>query len=412
MGGRSGGSWFRSLIVPDRVKLFGLKGKNPLEFRREQILDVVAEPSPLDEYVTLREKPRATATADFDLGVWCEEHKLADLAMGHFEDAVQRDPEFAPAHVKLGHALQGDKWLDADGIKEAQGLVKYQGHWISAEEKERREGHENASAESKSWTRRIAKMIAAYRQGPEDRSRLAEEALLDISEPAAVGPLMRTLGEDRDPAIRALAARVLGKVPGPEAAAALVSRLLAESDQTVRATTMTELARRDPAHVVPILAQALRSTRTATINRAAWALSSLNAVAVVPRLVPALVSTEFQTVMVPVPPSQPTGFYSGGGPSIAVQTPIAVGPGSVAFGARAVPINAYTGNYASIGTGGGGPSLVPRIVPFQRQNVEVLAALVKLTGRDFGYDVSTWQRWVASSFRINPAGGERRVPQP
>ncbi|MCP5787141.1 hypothetical protein NL329_29930, partial [Klebsiella pneumoniae] len=91
------------------------KSKTPITFRPDQITGIVPEATPLDEYVARRTKPRDTAQAEFDLGVWCEEQKLADLATAHFEAAVRKDPEFVPAQEKLGRTLVNGKWLDADG---------------------------------------------------------------------------------------------------------------------------------------------------------------------------------------------------------------------------------------------------------------------------------------------------------
>jgi hypothetical protein len=54
---------------------------------------------------------------------------------------------------------------------------------------------------------------------------------------------------------------------------------------------------------------------------------------------------------------------------------------------------------------------MPRIITLRFQNVEVLAALVKLTGQDFGFDITAWQRWVSSDFHPDPTP-VRRVPQP
>jgi hypothetical protein len=45
------------------------------------------------------------------------------------------------------------------------------------------------------------------------------------------------------------------------------------------------------------------------------------------------------------------------------------------------------------------------------RNVEVLNALQKLTGQDFGYDIDAWRRWITRSFNPHP-NPSRRVPQP
>ena len=54
---------------------------------------------------------------------------------------------------------------------------------------------------------------------------------------------------------------------------------------------------------------------------------------------------------------------------------------------------------------------VPRVVTFSYENVEVLGALNKLTGEDFGYDETAWRRWIKASFNPNPKP-VRQVPQP
>ena len=61
--------------------------------------------------------------------------------------------------------------------------------------------------------------------------------------------------------------------------------------------------------------------------------------------------------------------------------------------------------------GGGNSAPTPQLVEVKHRNVEVLTALVKLTGQDFGYDVATWQRWLGTSYRPEPSP-TKRVPQP
>ena len=53
----------------------------------------------------------------------------------------------------------------------------------------------------------------------------------------------------------------------------------------------------------------------------------------------------------------------------------------------------------------------PGVVTFTFRNVEVLAALEKMTGQDFGYDIDSWRHWVSREFNPAPKPA-RRVPQP
>jgi len=428
-----GGGKVRGKVVPnvregsDRVTVLPEKGRTPLVFHKEQVVGVTAEPGPLDEYLDRRDRASSTADSQFELGLWCEGHKLHDLARLHYEAAVEHDKSFAPAHRKLGHVLHEDRWLTADELREAQGLVRYKGKWISQSEKAEREARAATVAEQASWARRIRLLCQAVVAGPEVRALEARRQLTEIRDPAAIAPLVRILGEEGAP-LRTLLDRILGEIPEDEAAAALVARILREADPEVRPVTMEELQKRTGPIVVTGLARALGSDRTEVVNRAAWALANLEAVEAVPRLIPALVSVRYKVVWMPTGPSSPDGFGVsfgsvaaapgvGGtalgavsGSSIAVPTGPAVGPGSVGFGAISVPYPGYGSTGVGLG-GSGSRGPIPMTVPFSYQNVEVLSALVRLTGRDFGYDRAAWRNWLNTSFRPDPEP-VRRVPQP
>ena len=407
---------------PDRATVLLLAGKTPLSLQKPQILQVTPEPSPLDEYVVRREKAGAGAEAQHELGLWCEAHKLADLAEVHYEAAVRQDKSFAPAHQKLGHTLVADRWLNADEVREAQGLVLYKGKWVTKEEREAREAGLAAGAEQASWVRRIRLLRSALSHGAEERAVEAERQLRAIRDPVAVSPLVRVLGQDEAP-IRLLLDQILALIPGPEAARALVARLLAEPDAEVREGTMAGLEQRADETIVLPLVRALRSTNPAVVNRAAWALSTLGVTAAVPRLVPALITTQYRPVMIPSESENPPPSVLGSigvpiatnGSSVGFMTPPAVGPGSVGFGATSIPA---TPDLVSALSVGGGPTAGPanrgplfRLVSYSYRNVEVHNALVGMTGQDFGYDVASWKRWVDRSFRLEPAPA-RQVPQP
>ena len=432
---RGGGQIRGKLIVeptdPTHLTFVGEVGKKPIIYKKEQVVQVLPEKSALDDYVILRSNDRTTAEDEFQLGAWCEDHKLKDLAEVHFEAAIRKEPDYAPAHEKLGHVLLNDRWLNADEQREAQGMVKFRGRWMTPEEKERLEGQAARDTESQSWTRRVRLLRDAYLSGPESRSKDAEKRLLAIRETSAVGPVLRVLAGDENPMVRALAIRVLGGISGTEATSALVARLLAETEGAIRESTIPELARREPEDVVPRLIRALKSPQTDVINRAAWSLGQLNAKKAVPQLIPVLTTAFSRTEMVPVNGGGGNfnggydGGYSAGGDGgsfnaytgrtyLGLMPPV-VGPGVVAFGATGVPIGAGAsiggGSGVSLGGGGGNGGLVPRTIQIENPNVEVLAALVKLTGNDFGYDGTTWKRWLSASFRSDNAPG-RRVAQP
>ena len=269
----------------------------------------------------------------------------------------------------------------------------------------------------------------------EDRQREAESQLMEIRDPAAIAPLIRVFGDD-DIRTRILLSHVLGAIPGSEATEALVKGLFGESESEVRYAVVDELARRKEAEVTRLLVRGLRSTEPAVINRAAWGLATLKAVSAVPSLVGSLVTTRYQVVM-------SGGGGGGGGSSITASfssgpvsspefggTPIAyngssvgyltgaaVGPDSVGYGVSAAPAFPVLNSGPGIPGVPNGGSLTPPRVPVPKmlsvpvRNTEVLSALVKLTGNDFGYDVAAWKRWIQTSYESSPTPA-KRVPQP
>jgi len=416
-----GGGQVQGKVVPDprdkdKVQVWLLQGRKPLSLPRTRILEVVPKASPLDLYFVKQKKTAETAQAQYDFGTWCEQNKLTDLARLHYEAALAIDKAFEPAHRKLGHIYHDGYWLTRDELSEKQGLVKYKGRWVSADEKAKRDLEDKALAEQGAWVRRIKILRQAIVNGPADRRREAEAQLMAIREAEAVVPLLRVLGED-EPAQRILLAQVLSAIPAREASLALVKQVLAEPLSSVRSVVYDKLKERDDPSVVPRLIKALASSDIMVINRAAWVLGNLGAVEAVPKLITVLVTTEDQIVMVQ-PGNGNTGAVGGTGAAplrlnnsnIAVLTPPAVSQGAVAYGAMGAP-------YYALPPGGGletGAQIrqpEPRLATFSYRNVEVLAALQKMTNQDFGYDMQSWRNWVSRQFNPNPRPA-RRVPQP
>jgi hypothetical protein len=425
-----GGGQVQGKVIPDpknkgRVQVLLLQGRHPLSLQKTQIVRVVPQASPLDDYVAKREKAPPTAEAQSQLGYWCDQNRLPDLAKLHYENALALDPENELAHKKMGHVKVDGSWLTRDDLSAAQGLVKYKGRWVTEDDKTKREAADRTSAAQGSWLRRIRILRHAIVNGPADRRREAEAQLMAIRDPDAVVPLVRVFGQDEAPR-RILLALILSTIGGPEATTALVQRVLDEPESEVRSVTFEHLKQRDEAGIPNRFIRALGRGDITVINRAAWALGNLNAVDSVPQLVAVLVTSEERIVLppiegltnVPAPPGNvpappgliPRGFNNFGG---VYSTPPAVSTGAVASGLIGVPYYALPpsaipgGNYV-------GPSKPPQdahVEVFTYRNVEVLGALQKLTGEDFGYDVEAWRRWVTRSFNPNPRPS-RRVPQP
>jgi len=419
-----GGGQVQGKVLPDpqnenRLQVWLLQGRKPLSFLKAQIVEVIPKASPLDDYFEKSKRAPQTVQAQYDLGAWCEQNKLADLAKIHYESALTIDKSFEPAHRKLGHVFHDGYWLSRDDLSAVQGLVKYKGRWISTEEKAKRMAEEETAATQTSWVRRIKILRQAIVNGPDGRRREAETQLMAIRDSNAVKPLLQVLGNDEPPQ-RILLAHVLSAIPGNDATAALVKQILAEPTSEVRTVIFEKLKDRDETGIVPQLVRALSSSDIQVINRAAWTLGNLGAVEVVPKLIPVLLTHEQRLLMVTRDnPNQPAIGVPGvpmvplamNNNSIALQTPPVVNQGAVAFGMMSLPAYALPYGF-SMNVGAqidNRPDL--RLFTFTFRNTEVLAALEKMTGQDFGYDLESWRHWVSREFNPSPRPA-RRVIQP
>jgi HEAT repeats len=422
-GGEIQGKVITDPSKPDTVQVLLLNGRNPLVFQSKQILRVTPKSSPLDEYLVRKHQLSATAPAEFELGLWCERNGLADLARAHYQAAIVHDKMFEPARKKLGHVQHGNQWLSPDELRQVQGLVKYKGRWVTEEARAKSEESAQLSAAQTTWVRRIKMLRQAMVAGTEERRREAEAELMQIREVEAVHPLVKVLANDSAPS-RTLLAHALGAIPGKESNRALVDMLLAEPEDDLRTGILDRIREKDEPATIPQLVKALRSENVKVVNRAAWALGNLEVVNSVPALVAALLTTEERMVIGPTEAEgQATNSAANVGPGpalmamnqnwLAYLTPPAMAPGVVAYGAVSVPFvsqDQLTGGIlGALPPSGRGP--VPRLVTYTYQNVEVLGALIKLTGQDFGYDGSAWRRWISRSFNPNPKA-VRQIPQP
>ena len=201
-------------------------------------------------------------------------------------------------------------WVTRDELRAAQGLVKYKGRWITPEEMANRVAEEKLDQARASWQSRIKLMRHAIVNGPTDRRREAETQLMAIRDPDAVVPLYRVFAKD-EPPLRILLAEVLSVIPDSAATAALGRMILAEPTTQVRSVIFEKLKDRDRPAVLKPLIRALNSSDITVINRAAWTLGNLGDAEVVPRLIPALLTTELHIVVVDPNNSGNQGAASG-----------------------------------------------------------------------------------------------------
>ena len=83
----------------------------------------------ISEYNILHANTPMTAAARWKLALWCEEHRLKDLAVVHFGEVISLDPGRDAAWRKLGFKKQGNRWVSDGEIAEEQELKKADKRW-------------------------------------------------------------------------------------------------------------------------------------------------------------------------------------------------------------------------------------------------------------------------------------------
>jgi len=97
------------------------------------------------------------------LGFWAKDHDLNTQARQEFEEAVALDPGNASAQMALGRVRLGDRFVTQDEANRAQGLVYYEGAWMTPQDREAQAAREmqDAQLRADAEARRTAEAQAA-----------------------------------------------------------------------------------------------------------------------------------------------------------------------------------------------------------------------------------------------------------
>jgi len=80
--------------------------------------------------------PPGDAASWVELAFWARAQGLETQAREALERALQSDPQNADAHRALGHVLLGGAWLSLEESYRAQGLLPFEGGWVTPAERE------------------------------------------------------------------------------------------------------------------------------------------------------------------------------------------------------------------------------------------------------------------------------------
>jgi hypothetical protein len=342
-----------------------------------EVVTKVVRQRPIEvEYERAKVKLPDTVDAHWKIAEWCLENKLFGNRDIHLQRIIELDPDHADARLRLGYSRVGQRWLTLEEKMKDEGRVKHGNRWVLPQELDLIKKKEAGEAAQRDWHKKLA-LWRRWLDG--DKAGAAKREILDIKDQAADKPLITKLESEKDQRIRELYAEALGNLSTPDAVKTLVEYSINDPSRLFREHCREIIEKHKPATARAQFEKALKDKDNLVVNRGAIGLRRLGDTAAVRPLIDALVTKHKFVVS------------TGSG-----------GPGSISPTFSRDSSGGFGG--AGLSSGGG-----PKVIYRNLNNDEVLAALVKLTGQDFDFDVAAWNSWYAANKQEQqPAGNPRR----
>ncbi len=360
--------------------------------------------TPFEEYDRRAAAAPDTPSAQVALADWCGQQNLRTERRAHLRKALELDPDCEPARRALGYVRVGDLWVEGAGVAARRGAEGGEPAETNADRLIR--------AALAHWDRMAQIYGDMLESGVREKADLARKKLRAIRDPLAIMPLCEVL-TTRDVACRQALLEVLCMFPHDEATMGLGAMSLLDSDDELRRAAVGELVRRADPRVVAQFRKALQTEGDVLVKRAAYALGELRARDALGELIDLLTAERVKSVEVPVRAyfsTWPTEFltpdpdwglvsvrgYEGGGwgaCGVWPGVPRPSGYGTSWGWSRGVRDRYWDrcGRWILATVIGSHWDVQPVTV----LRTEVLEALRKITGQDYGFDRAAWQRWLA-----------------
>lgn len=321
------------------------------------------------EYVAAMASPMDTVAFHLKVAAWCKANGLPHHELAHYERAIELEPDndLARAALKFVRGKDG-RWVKIEQQQlEERGKVSVGGRFrfpevVAIEEVQETTKNERAALAAKivGWQRDV---LENNRRAADSQTKLqtldgpyASLALSDILFPKSV-PVRK---QPPPESMRRIYVDVLTRLADPVAIQTLIRMSLNDGSIAVRDLCLDQLKQLAPRAATIAYIQALRSDKVDEINAAGRALAAMrDEVAIMP-LIERVVSKHKETI-----------------------------PGSSAT-------NVGFGSGSDGGTTLGNAK--PRVIDRSSNNVDVLGALVAITGQNFQYDRVAWLNWYNEKY--------------
>lgn len=139
----AGGGEMRGEIIEETPTQVVIRKPSGLTttIRKDEIARIERDRNPAQEFqARWKALNPADANGFYELGRWAQQKSLPDLAKQAWNRAITIDPDHAGAREALGHRKYKGRWYDEAGYKKAvEGLVQWNGQWVTPDEKDKLE---------------------------------------------------------------------------------------------------------------------------------------------------------------------------------------------------------------------------------------------------------------------------------
>ncbi|HWL07930.1 MAG TPA: HEAT repeat domain-containing protein [Planctomicrobium sp.] len=364
-----------------------------ITFPDNQIDFISRRSEKVEEYVTRSRQLEPSVESHLELAEWCRINGLPDQREEELERVLDLDPDHPDVRKTLGYVRHLGRWMTKDEMMAERGYFRHKGRWVTQQELDLLEKNAAQKSAELAWNSKIRTWTGWLTGSSPDRQQTALNELQSIRDPDAVAAVTKFMASHQVPEVRLLSVKTLAQIPGLRPLPPLVERYLTDPHEAVRQSSLQVILKSHSAPAVPLLIAALKHKANPVICRAATALAEIGNEEAVPALIDALITTHSYQRQVATPVVNRGIQFSFGGTVAPGMSP-GILPPDVEIASRTgqLPYGVNVSQSPS-------PPMVMRPVTIVEEvkNPDVLTALEKLTGQDFGFNERNWHLWWAAN---------------
>ena len=386
---KSGGTVEGEIIKQDEAGYTVKTVIGTVRLARDMVVSVKTAPSPFAEYEQRLAEVRQTAESHYALASWCAKRGLNAKRREHLKRSIELSPDFEPARKALGYVRVGALWVNGKKVarKQTGKSAEPKNETAAPPNDDTLDDQTLVKSIQTGWMRRIRAIKQTYllSKSLPQMIKQGRDRILAIEDPLAILPLTRNFGKGTLMQ-RRLLVEALSKFEQDESTMNLAVMALVDRNAKIRRAVISQLIRRKDERVPAQFRKALGSKNEELVQRAAFALASLDRKEAIPELIEALTGRARMRVYVPV--RRYFGEF----------TEVFAGNSRIQIGERrSVRIKPQIGVVDSRGVVQ--VEVEQRVHDVTVYRTEVLEALKRLTGQNFGFEHDQWRLWYQENMQ-------------